>query len=1184
MTSRPPHPRSIPATAAGLVAAAVGLVVLGSSAHAGISGMAASGIQLHNVGAGATDLEFRLRHEAGDPPVTIRRDGIGPQRAYNLYLPAEAALRTGAYAGTVVGSADLVPLSRLDWSASSASAMSGGARAATVVSVPLVRNDGSSFETLVSIQNTDEAAPASITVRAIRSGSAAEVAAVPLTLGAGGSATLDLGRSAAFAALQPFDGALVLDADRPIAASVLIDGVDGPGVAGYAAPTAGEASPVLLLPYVPIDALDAAGRRWRADLGLHNPGVGDASATLTVEGVGACDGDDHTAPLTLPAGGAARVDLGPDATGIAAGCTAVARITVDGGASLTGALLARGRSAAGASAALVGYTALPLAAARDDLAAPIWRANHTSWRFTTRLHLFNPGAAPVDATLEVWTSSGTAVACPEACALTVPPGGLVVDGGLGGAMAAGSYGSARIRAAGALVGVVVDAAERADDAAFTLLSTADVGRRWLPLLLRDGSAAGRPTEIPPTPVASTTPVPVGTPVAWPAPVPGDGRMGVAVAGLSLFNHEAQPHTARVEFWPASGEPRIVERPGVEPAGLLHIYVPASTELVNGSYLAYVENDAFESPVLRLDWMVTGGALSLSSSAADDHIVLPLRLRPTERAILRVGMPANTGFTTGTVDFGAGAEPITVASQRFVTLAVPRGARVAEVRMDRPVVASALVFDDGVGRAVYDVTGFGAGDASTERWIVRAHRAAPLVDALGVTRSTRIVVANPSAADVLVTATLYGEAGACAGQAIAVGPRTVARGDAIAIDLADETAVPEGCSGPLQLNGSGPFVANGVESSYASGQRAAAAAAPAVAPGAARDDLWLPVVMLAHTPMGLTTDVSVVNPGPMPRTVTLSAKRSDGVDVPVPGASVVLPPLGGHVFRGADALGHLVRSYGSGRITSDGPVVVRVDTFAATGRLDTTALLARASAGQAVRVPGEQHVLWAERNSDIAQAVPTAPAAPTPTAVPPSAPTPTAVPPSAPTPTAAPTSGPPLEPPVVVLAVGLVNVAGGAAPGCAACDGVYGDDDRAAAARSPLPRLRFVAEDPTGRRLAVAHSSAVDGLQVAALPIAAADAAGTVVVRVDSGPGGWTGCPNAPLRRELTFKDFTLGTARLDFHFSNHCTPAGGPPLVPVALPDLPTRLGWHDLFFPFASAGPSRGAQSALRSPGAVGQ
>lgn len=1158
MTSRPPHPRSIPAAAAGLVAAAVGLIALGSSARAGIDGMATSGVLVHNFGAGAADVELRMRHEAGDPPVTIRRHGVGPQQAASFYLAAEVELRNGAYGGTVVGSAAHVPLARLDFwsSASGASAMMGGSRSATAVSVPLVRNDGSSFETLVSIQNTDEAAPASITVRAFRSGSAAEVAAVPLTLGAGGSATLDLGRSAAFAALQPFDGALVLDADRPIAASVLIDGVDGPGVAGYAAPTADEASPVLLLPYVPIDTQDAAGRRWRADLGLHNPGPNDATATLSVEGVGACEGDDHSAQWALPAGGAARVDLGPDATGIAAGCTAVARITVDGGASLTGALLALGRTAAGASAALVGYTALPLGAARDDLAAPLWRAGHTSMRYTTRLHLYNPGAAPVDATLEFRTSMGAEVACPDGCTLTVPPGGIVVDGGVGGAMAADSYGSARIRSTGALVGIVVDASERVDDAAFALLSTADVGRRWLPLLLDGGTIAGRPTDVPPTPVASTTPVPVGTPVAWPAPVPGDGRMGAAVAGLSLFNHEAQPYTARVEFWPAAGEARIVERHQVPPAGLAHFYLPSSTELVDGSYMAQVDNDAFESPVLRLDWAVTGGALSLSSSAADDHIVLPLGLRPAERAFLRVGMPTNTGAATGTVDFGAGAEPITVASQRFVTLAVPRGARVAAVRMDRPVVASALVFDDGVGRAVYDVAGVGASDASTERWIVRAHRAAPLADALNVTRSTRIVVANPSTADVDVTATLHGAAGACAGQAIGVGPRTVAGGDAIAIDLADEAAVPEGCSGPLQLNGSGPFVANGVESSYASGQRAAAAAAPAVAPGAARDDLWLPAVRLAHTPMGLTTDVSVVNPGPMPRTVTLSVKRSDGLDVPVPGASVVLPPLGGHVYRGADALGHLVRNYGSGRITSDGPVVVRVDEFAATGLVDTTALLARASAGQAVRVPGERHVLWAERNSDIAQAVPTAP-----------------------TPTAVPTS----DPPVVVLAVGLVNVAGGAAPGCAACDGVYGDDDRAAAVRSPLPRLRFVAEDPTGRRLAVAHSSAVDGLQVAALPIAAADAAGTVVVRVDGAPGGWTGCPNAPLRRELTFKDFPLGTARLDFHFSNHCTPAGGPPLVPVALPDLPPNLGWHALFIPFASASAGRatGAWSASGSPAA---
>lgn len=1141
MRNHEPHDRTR-AAALGALTAAVALVAVNGSVRAGIAGIGASGIQFHNVGASAVDLELSLRHEAGDPPVTIRRTGIGPQQAANVYVPLEVAMRNGAYAATVLGSADLVPLSRVDWSSSRASVLTGGSRSATAVSVPWVRNDGAAFETLVSVQNTNDAASASITVRAIRSGSAEAAVTVPFTIGAGGSITLDLGRHTAFAGLRPFDGAIAIDADQPVAASVLVDGVASPmGVAGYAAPTATEASAVLLLPYVPIDAVDAVGRRWRADLGLHNPTPHAAEATVAVEGVGACDGDDHVGRITVAPGGAARVDLGPAATGIAAGCTAVARIDVDGEAAVTGALVAHGTDADGSVQSLVGYAAIPLADARDDLAAPLWRNDHTPWRQSSHLYLHNPGPATVEATIELRNNTGDALPCPDGCTFDVPPGGVAVPAGIGGAMPARAYGSARVRASGALVGIVVDAAQQADSAAIALISTADIGRRWVPLVLRGGAPAGRPTDVPPTPLHTQAPLPIGTPVAWPAPAPGAGPMGAAASGLVVFNRASQASALRLAFWPAVGEVRTVEIGNVPPAITANVFLPTLTDLSNDSYLASVDSDDFAAPMLRTDWVLSGAALAASTSPADDHIVLPLGLRATERALVRVGNPSNSGDAAGTVDFGAGPTPITVVPGRFVTLRAPSGARVADVRMDRPVVASAIVFDAAASRVAYDVAGRGEDDASTERWIVRAHRAAPLVDAHDVTRSTRAIVANPSSAAVDVTATLQGDGGACGGQSFAVRPHTVPAGDAIVIDLADAPGVPSGCSGPLKLSGSGPFVANGIDSYLTGGLLAAAAAAPAVAPAEASDGAWLPFVRYAHTPLLFATDVSVVNPGASPRTVTLSAIRNDGAAVSVADASVVLPPGGGHVYRAAAVLRSLVGSYASGRIAADGPVVVRVDDYAASGRADATALVARSYRAQPSPPLGERHILWAERGAsvDLDPGPPPPPPAPTPTPA----------------------------PPLTLLTVALVNVAGGPDGACPACDGVYDAADRAAAVRSPLPQLRFVAEDSRGRRLAVTRSTAVDGIQVGAMSIAAADANGIIVVRVEGLDAAWTPCPNASTSREVTIKDFALGTARLDFHFSNSCTPTGAPlPLVPASLPELPPRLGRHDLFVPFALA------------------
>jgi len=1145
------NPRFASATVRLVLIAALAAIAAPRPASAGIAGAGATGIQLLNVGAAASDVEVQFRPQGGGAATSVRRTGVAPGSAVNLYLPLESGLSNGAYSASVTGAPEVVALSRTDWSASSGAAVVEGAADGTAVSIPLARSNAA-YDTLVNIQNTDTTAPAAVSIAAVRSGTSAVAATLDLSIAAGASATVDLGRHPALAALGAFDGALLLTADRAVAAGAIVDGVTSPmGVAGYAASSVDAANGRLLLPYVPLAAVDAAGATWHSTLALHNVGSIHSTVEFQLTGVaGTCDEVETGAfsTLQIPAGGSLHVDLTHPAIGLPAGCTAAGIVHTSTASHVTGALLVRALDAAGTVTALASYAAQPESDARTQLHAVLMRRAHTMHQLSTTFWLLNPGATPADVTVEVRNDRGEVIPC-SSCSLSIPALGAAVPADIGGAMPPASYGSAVIHSDVPLAGIVIDASAEgtADAAAAPLLSTADLGRHWLPLVLRANPGAPAPTRAatptsgsgtagpPPTP---PTPAPTDGPVQWPQPSAGDSADEAAASGIQVFNRSASNKSVVLRFAPAAGEVREVAPREAAPGAWVSGFLPIYPELANGSYITTVNDPANLGAIGRTDWYVTGGAVMISPSAADDDIALPLALRASERAYVRIANPDSAETANATIHFGGGSTAVAIASGRFVTLAAPQGAALARIAADRPVVASALVFDQNAAKAIHDVVGVGTDHASTQRWITRAYRAAPYDDAQGVTRSSRIVVANPSAAAIDVTAHLAGDTGACAGQTVAIGPRSVAAGNVLAIDLAAESAVPAGCAGPVRLEGSGPFVANAVDHFLADGTPAAAAAVPAVAASEAGTDRAIPVLRLAHTAFRITTDVAVVNPDSQPHTVTLTATDSQGGPVGVTNGSVVLPPGGGHVFRGALVLGSVRGKYGFGSIQSDGPVLVRLDDVSANGRIDASALLAGPAIADPAPQLGEGIIFWSERTGVIADS-------------------------SGPIPTPVPTPVP--APPLTLLAAAFVDIAGGTAAGCASCDGVYDAADRTAAAASPLPRLQFTVRDAAGRRVAGGRTQLIDGIQIAGMQFPQGAAAGTLTVTFDGLPAGWSYCPNAPLERSVVFKDFELGTARLYYHFSSACVPEGTlPPIVPAALPDLPPRFGAPPIFLPFA--------------------
>lgn len=1146
------NPRFTPTTVRLLLIAALVAVAATLPASAGIAGAGATGIQLLNLGTTTTDVEVQFRPQGGGAATSVHRSGVASGSAVNLYLPMESGLSNGAFSAAILGAPEVAALSRTDWGSSGGAVLVEGAADDNAVSIPLALSNDA-FDTLVNVQNTDTAAPAAVSIAAVRNGTTAVAATVDLTIAAGASATVDLGRHPAFAALGDFDGALLVTADRTVAASAIVDGETSPmGVAGYAAPGVDAAAGRLLLPYVPLEAVDAAGATWHSTLALHNVGSVHSTIEFILMGVsGTCDQSDTGAISTLqvPAGGSLHVDVTPSAAGLPAGCIAAGIVHTSTDSHVTGAVLTRAVAAAGTVTALSSYAALPESDARTQLHAVLMRREHTAATLSTTLWLLNPGATAATVTVEVRDPFGTSLACPAGCTLSVPAGrGAPVPADFGSAMPPNMYGSAFLQSDRPITGVIVDASMNGvlDAAAAPLLSTADIGRHWLPLVLRARigpppptraatATSGPGTAVPPS--NTPTPAPTDGPVRWPQPSAGNSADSFAASGIQVLNQTAAAENVAVRFAPVTGEVRTIDRGSVAPGAAFNFYLPVHSELSSVSYVASVVNPAGFGSVGRTDWSGAGGSIMFTSAPADDDIALPLGLRASERAYIRIANPDPAATADGTIHYGAATTTLSIAPGRFVTVAAPAGAAIARIAVDRPVVASALVFDLASDQAIYDVAGRGTDDASTERWIPRAYRAAPLDDALGVTRSSRFVIANPGAAAIDVTAHVLGSTSACAGQALSIGPRSVDAGGALAIDLAAETTVPAGCAGAVRIDGTGPFVANAVDHYLAEGAPLTAAAAPAVAAGDGGTDRWLPILRLNHTGARFTTDVSVVNPDSQPHTVTLTATDGQGGPIGVADGSVVLPPGGGHVFRGAVVLGALNHAYGSGRIQSDGPVIVRVDEFSASGTWDATALLAGpADDGHAPRL-GDGILVWAQKGEGLGVG-----AVPEPTAVP------TPIP----------------APPLTLLAAAFVDVAGGTAAGCASCDGVYDAADRVAAAAAPLPRLQFSVHDATGRQVASGRSQLIDGIQIAGLQLPQRLADRSLIVKLDGLPSGWSYCPNAPLERALTLKDFELGTARLYYHFSNACVPAGAlAPIVPAALPDLPPGFGQARIFIPW---------------------
>lgn len=453
--------------------------VAGASRLAGISGAGVSGIQITNLDpADAATAEARFYKQTGAAAVPVGPLAIAPLEAANVYLPTQTRLTNGAYAALVDSDRPVGSLARTDWPASGAAVMDDAAPAGTTVTAPLVARRFDGLSSLVTVQNLDTAAPATVGIAVRRLGEADPVVQTTVTVPAGTSRSLDLVRNPAFADLPDgFAGSLVATAATPIAVHVFGDFAASPrAVFDHHGAATGAAT--LHVPR--IRAGDASGAPGETAVATHDTwiavaNVSAASVDVTVRYAGlggGCAGLAAThggRAFAIPAGasllfsqGADGAGLATGASGLPAGCVGSARVEAAGAGApaIAAAVVDLARDPALPAPGVVAagsYDAFRTDEAVGRVMAPLFRHTHTGMRLSSEVTVLNPGSATATVRLRLFDRTGAAAPPCDGCEVVLPAGAAHTWRAEDTGFAANAYGSARVESDTPVVAVVADA-------------------------------------------------------------------------------------------------------------------------------------------------------------------------------------------------------------------------------------------------------------------------------------------------------------------------------------------------------------------------------------------------------------------------------------------------------------------------------------------------------------------------------------------------------------------------------------------------------------------------------------------------------------------------------------------------------------------------------------------------------
>jgi hypothetical protein len=399
-----------------------------ASSLAGISAAGETGIQIQNLDQSQpASITADFYRSDGPFEQQISLPTTAPGAAANIWLPG-TSLPTGAYAAIINADRQIAAIARTDWPQSDGAAIYSNVIPGKNVALPLAVRRYFGQSSLVSIQNTDTGADASVTVKVFESGAANPTVEESYTVKPGTSITLDLDQDLEFEALgEGFLGSIFVESATDVGVQSFVD-IATSAMAVYAF----EGVPAEMASDTLYAALFRAKQypnpnnpnSGRLDTGISvvNPGTTQVSVSLTYYGAGgACAGQQTTTTPVNIAPNSSHVFYqgAPASQGLPENCYGAALIEATGGGVLA---IVNDSQNEGMTAAA--FNAVSAEQGAQTVALPLWRRNHANG-LSTGISAMNIGTSDAQITVAFTRvnndGSTTPVSCGAECTQTVGP-------------------------------------------------------------------------------------------------------------------------------------------------------------------------------------------------------------------------------------------------------------------------------------------------------------------------------------------------------------------------------------------------------------------------------------------------------------------------------------------------------------------------------------------------------------------------------------------------------------------------------------------------------------------------------------------------------------------------------------------------------------------------------------------
>lgn len=413
-----------------------------ASKLAGISGAGSSGIQVQNLST--TDsayIEAELYPQTGGAPVTLS-DTAPASGSVNFYMPTEGSVADGAYAVIISSAEPIAAIARTEWPSVGGAATYGNVPPAASVLVPLATKAFANQTSQFSVQNTDTAASASITVKVYQTGQSTPSVTFTDSVLPGTSKTYDLGTGSQFATLPTnFLGSITVESTTLLAVQSFVDfGGGSKAVYAFSGMDATAAATKLFAPLARRDFAAAT-----TGISIVNPNPTAVSVDIDyIHNPASGDLNDYSETINIAANSSAVAyqGWGP----MPSGWLGSAVLEATGGP-----IVAMVNDATATTSAA--YNAPSAADGAMTVSIPLVRNKQTVYQFTTGVQVMNIGTGTANVSISYKDSGGTPYG-PETA--SIAPNGSYTFYQPSGPFPVGAYGSATVTSNEPVVVIVND--------------------------------------------------------------------------------------------------------------------------------------------------------------------------------------------------------------------------------------------------------------------------------------------------------------------------------------------------------------------------------------------------------------------------------------------------------------------------------------------------------------------------------------------------------------------------------------------------------------------------------------------------------------------------------------------------------------------------------------------------------